>query len=127
MIKSSLNHVIIQKTAGEHKTINYNLVPKIIKQMQWLVRLILPECDPATQSEPGSSSPPHKKSRLSIPAPLADENADSRSSFTSEVDVRPNHRMHPMTDKRRLTLYRVFILVKHSVVTSLLNRSNTKH
>ena len=94
--------------AGEHKTINYNLVPKIIKQMQWLVRLILPECDPATNSE--ASSPPHKKSRLSIPAPLADDNADSRSSFTSEVDVRPNHRMHPMTDKRRLTLLLEYLI-----------------
>ena len=93
--------------AGEHKTINYELVPKIIKHMQFLIKLILPETEPSR--EPTEGSPPTKRSRLSIPPPI-DENCDSRSSFTSEVEIRPSHKMHPMTDKRRLTLLLEYLI-----------------
>ena len=40
-------------------------------------------------------SPPAKRSKI-----LPEEHeSDSRSSFTSEIDIRPNHRMNPMTGK----------------------------
>ena len=54
-----------------------------------------------------TSSPPLKRTKLSSLPPPTEENegtSDSRTSFTSEKDIRPSHRSFPMQDKRRLTL-----------------------
>ena len=82
--------------AGEHKNVNYQLVPKIIKKMQELARspTVIKESSMTHHdwNDP-EHSPPAKRSKI-----LPEEHeSDSRSSFTSEIDIRPNHRMNPMT------------------------------
>lgn len=88
--------------AGEHKEINYQMVPMIIQKLQAISETFTKSCQ---------SSPPPKKIRFSSFSPTSDlENSDSRSSFTSEVDIRPNHRLNPMTDKRRMVLLLQYLI-----------------
>ena len=89
--------------AGEHKDTNYELVPLIIQKMHVLWSSIH---DPPTHS-----SPPLKRGRFSSFSPTCEmENGDSRSSFTSEVDIRPGHRLHPITDKKKLVLFLQYLI-----------------
>ena len=87
--------------AGEHKNVNYQLVPKIIKKMQELASSskVVTNIKESSMTHHDwndpEHSPPAKRSKI-----LPEEHeSDSRSSFTSEIDIRPNHRMNPMTGK----------------------------
>ena len=84
--------------AGEHKNVNYQLVPKIIKKMQELAsspKVVSSQSSMTHNDFDPEHSPPAKRSKI-----LPEEHeSDSRSSFTSEIDIRPNHRMNPMTGK----------------------------
>lgn len=78
---------------SDYRQINQRLVPIIIKRLQEAVNLIRPQ----------PSSPPFKRARHS--AVEIYDDSDSRGSFTSEYDLRQEHKLLPLANPRKIILF----------------------